>query len=166
MTVESNSHDVEIEHLDPQPVLSIRQTVRVADLGQAMGERIPALWGYMQQQGVRPAGPLYVRYHTFGDTETDMETGLPVVEAVAGEGQINSGELPGGPAVTTWHFGAHHTLGEAYQSIGTWLETSGRAPDGPSWEVYYWIDPSQNPNPDSWNADPSTWRIQLIQPIK
>ncbi|MFL5734645.1 MAG: GyrI-like domain-containing protein [Chloroflexia bacterium] len=155
--------DVQTRQLEPQPVLSIRATIPVAQLGEAMGDRLGALSSYLRRRGVQPAGPPFVRYHTFGETETDMETGVPVAEPIAGEGRISSGELPGGPAVTTWHVGAHDKMGEAYGRISTWLREQGREPSGSAWEVYYWIDLSQDLDPSA--SGPSTWRTELVQPL-
>jgi|Tabmets5t2r1_1033131.scaffolds.fasta_scaffold07870_2 hypothetical protein len=50
----------------------------------------------MQARGVAPAGPPLGRYHTFGQTETDVEVGIPVVDPTAGESRIATGELFGG----------------------------------------------------------------------
>jgi effector-binding domain-containing protein len=159
-----NGEEVGLQQLRPQAVLSTRATVQIAQLGEAMDDSLRALWGYLQR-GAQPAGPPYVRYHTFGETETDLEIGVPVVEAVAGEGRITAGELPGGPAVTTWHLGPHDKLGDAYARIQAWLKDHGREPDGPAWEVYYWIDLNQDYDPSTWAA-PSDWRMQLVQPVK
>src|SRR5687768_4195554 len=114
MTTESTGSDVEILQLDAQPVVSIRATGLVAELGESMGERIAALSSYLRQRDAQPAGPPFVRYYTFGDTETDFEFGVPVAERVVGEGWIAAGELPGGPALSTVHDGPHTGLGDAY----------------------------------------------------
>jgi effector-binding domain-containing protein len=87
-----------------------------------------------------------------------------VAERAAGEGRISSGELPGGPAITTWHIGSHDHLGNAYARLDDWLQAHGREGDGAAWEVYSWIDPTLEPNPSAWPA-PSEWRTQLVQPI-
>lgn len=165
MAAESNSDDVAIQQLESQPVLSIRAIIPIAQLGETMGERIPLLLSYLQQSGAHPAGPFFVRYHTFGDNETDMETGIPVTVPAPGAGQIAGGTLPGGPVVTTWHTGPHHTLGDAYGRLTAWLQAHDREPDGPAWEVYYWIDPRQEQDPAT-GQDPANWRTQLIQPFK
>jgi effector-binding domain-containing protein len=155
---------VEIQHREPQRVVSIRQAVPIAELTQAQGESLHELWRLLHERGVAPAGPPFVRYHTFGDGETDVEVGVPVAADVVGEGRITRGELPGGPGVVTTHIGAHDRLGEAYNAIEGWLATHGGA-DGAAWEVYEWIDLSQEPDPSSWPA-PADWRTQLVQPIK
>ena len=165
MTAAEQSDEVAMEQLAPQPVLSIRGTIPTAKLGETMGERIPALLGYLERSGAQATGPIFVRYHTFDNTETDIELGIPVVESVAGEGQIAAGELPGGPAFTTWHVGAHDTLGNAYARLNGWRNLQSREPDGPGWEVYCWIDPRQK-GEGSGGQDPANWRTQLVQPIK
>ena len=165
MKTDQNGNDVEVQQLEPQPVVSIRATARIEQLGEAMGERIQALSDYLQQSGAQPAGAPFVRYHTFGETETDFEFGIPVIKPVAGEDRIAGGELPGGPAVATWHLGPHDKLGEAYARIAEWIKEQGREPDGPGWEVYHWIDLGQDRG-TSTMPDPSTWRTQLVQPIK
>ena len=165
MAAEHDNNDAKIQQLALQPVVSIRSTILIANLGEAMGERLQALSGYLQQSGARPVGPPFVRYHTFGATEADLETGIPVVDPIVGEGRIAVSELPAGPAVTTWHFGSHDTLGEAYARIHSLIQEGGHEPNGAAWEVYYWIDPNDSGAPSTF-PDPSTWRTQLIQPIK
>jgi effector-binding domain-containing protein len=154
-----------VEEREPQPALSIRQTVELARLSEAQGESLRELWSSIDRRGVKPAGSPFVRYHTFGETETDLEVGIPVVDASSGEGQVTAGELPGGTALTTWHIGSHDGLGDAYARLDAWLKEHDRKPDGAAWEVYTWIDPGLEPDPSAWPA-PSEWRTQLIQPIR
>jgi effector-binding domain-containing protein len=155
---------VALEQRAPQPTVSIRASIPVAQLTEAQGESLRALWSFLTQSGITPAGPPFVRYHTFGPRETDLETGIPVAAAVSGQGRIIPGELPGGTAITTWHIGSHDRLGEAYGRLEAWLTEHGRDKDGAAWEVYWWIDPTREPNPATWPA-PAEWRTQLIQPI-
>jgi effector-binding domain-containing protein len=156
---------VVVEDREPQPALSVRQTVELARLTDAQGESLRELWSSIDRRGVEPAGPPFVRYHAFGETETDLEVGVPVVAASSGEGQIASRELPGGAAITTWHIGSHDGLGDAYARLEAWLKEHGREGDGAAWEVYSWIDLSLEPDPSTWPA-PSEWRTQLVQPLK
>ena len=165
MDAGQNPEAVVVEEREPQPVLSIRTTVRVAQLSEAQGESLRALWSFMDRHGVTPAGPPFVRYHAFGEAEADLETGIPVVEAVSGESRIAPGELPHGAAITTWHIGSHDGLADAYARLASWLQANGREADGAAWEVYWWIDPGVEPNPATWPA-PTEWRTQLVQPIK
>jgi effector-binding domain-containing protein len=153
-----------VEARRPQPVVSIRRNVEVGRLTDAQGERLRELRSFIHRHGVDAAGPPFVRYHTFGGTETDLEVGIPVAEAEPGGGRITPGELPGGPVITTWHFGSHDRLTEAYGRLEAWLAEHDRKAKGAAWEVYWWIDPTQEPDASAWPA-PSEWRTQVIQPI-
>jgi effector-binding domain-containing protein len=153
-----------VEDREPQPVLSIRAGARVAELAEAQGERLRELRSSMQRRGLPPAGPPFVRYHTFGEEETDLETGIPVAEAAAGDGRVAASELPGGAAIVTWHIGAHDRLGEAYGRLEAWLKEHGREAAGAGWEIYWWIDPAAEPDPAAWPPPPE-WRTELIQPL-
>ena len=164
MNTDQPPEDVLIEERESQPVLSIRRTVELARLTDAQGESLRELWSFTHGHGPKLAGPPFVRYHTFGETETDLEVGIPVVDVVSGEGEIVFRELPGGAAITTWHIGAHDGLADAYARLSSWLKEHGREADGAAWEVYTWIDPDVEPDPSAWPA-PSEWRTQLVQPI-
>jgi effector-binding domain-containing protein len=153
-----------VQDREPQQVLSIRTTVAVAELAQAQAQRLSELWRSMQAQGLAVVGPPFVRYHTFGETETDVELGVPVSKRATGDGRIEAGTLPGGAAIATWHLGAHDSLGAAYERLNRWLEEHESEAVGAAWEVYWWIDASQEPDPSSWPA-PTEWRTELVQPV-
>ena len=159
-----NGDDITLEKLDRRPVLSVRATVQVAQLAEAQGEILRELWSSLRDDGVDPAGPPFVRYHTLGETETEVEIGVPVTEPAAGGGRVAAGELPAETAITTWHVGSHDRLGDAYGRLDAWLKERGRAADGTAWEAYWWIDATVEPDPSGW-PPPSDWRTQLIQPI-
>jgi effector-binding domain-containing protein len=153
-----------VEDREPQPVLSIRKNVAVAELAQAQGESLAALWRLLHGRGLMPVGPPFVRYHTFGETETDVEVGVPVAEGVTGDTSVEAGVLPGGAAITTWHLGSHDSLADAYGRLTAWLNEHGRDAAGAAWEVYWWIDPSREPDPATW-PPPTEWRTELVQPV-
>lgn len=167
---DSQTHSAEIAPRAPQRVLSIRGVIPVAALGAVMGERLQALAGAMQAQGVRASGPVYAWYHTFDrDGDTDVEHGVFVDGDIHSDGEIIAGTLPGGDAVTVWHTGDHTLLGRAYATMSAKVTESGREPSGPPWEEYHWIDLNQfGPSAaESWGAnDTSTWRVLLVQPLK
>lgn len=156
---------VEIRKLRPQSVASIRQTIPVTDLPRVQGENLQLLWRLLRDRDVAPAGPPFVRYHTFGDTDTDMEMGVPVAQTLPGEGPIAAGELTAGPAAVTEHLGGHDTLEDAYGRIEEWLAVHHGERSAPAWEVYHWIDLSRQPDPARWPA-PDQWRTEIVQPIR
>jgi effector-binding domain-containing protein len=160
-----SSEAVAVAELEAQPVLSIRGTVDVARLAEAQGERLRVLWRSVEAGEATPAGPPFVRYHTFGEAETDVEIGIPMVEPVAGGGIAQGGELPGGAAIRTWHIGSHDALGTAYGRLDAWLTKHSRNRTWAAWEVYWWIDANKAPDPSTW-PPPTEWRTELVQPIE
>jgi len=78
--------EITVQQRGPQPVPGVRATLPTAQLADARGE---ALRNHLQQHGAMPLGPPGVRYHTFGDAETDMEVGVTVAEGAVGEGRVN-----------------------------------------------------------------------------
>ncbi len=163
--MDEGTSNVEVLQLVAQPTLIVRASVLVADLPEAVGDRTAVLSDFLRSRGIRPTGPPFVRYHTFGETETDFELGVPIAEPVVGEGRVAGGELPAGLVATTWHVGPHDRLGEAYRRIGAWLRGHGRVARSPAWEVYPWLDIGGSQEPSS-APDPAGWRTQLVQPIE
>jgi effector-binding domain-containing protein len=142
----------------------VRQTVPVAQLMPTQGEALSALHAFLSAHSIPPAGPPYVRYHTFGAETTDVEVGVPVAQSFTGQGKVAAGELPDGAVVEVVHIGSHDGLGSAYERLAAAVTESGRAPAGPAWEVYHWIDLTRAPDPASWPA-PDEWRTDLVQPV-
>ena len=96
--------------LTAQPVLGIRTTIRMAEIGQAMGPLFGEVYEYLQRSGQTPAGmPLAIYHRMEGDT-VDLECALPVAAPLAGAGRIQAGELPAGTAATVTHMGPYDNL--------------------------------------------------------
>ncbi|GAA5533031.1 GyrI-like domain-containing protein [Deinococcus aluminii] len=150
--------------LQEQPTLTIRGQVRIEALGAAYGERLRALRAYLLQEGLRVTGAPFVRYHTFGAEETDVELGVPIAQEWPGRDEIKAGHLPGGPALVTEHVGAHVDLGKAYQRVRQAMTAEGFTPNGPAWEVYEWIDVNEDPERERAFAA-SEGHTRLVQPL-
>jgi effector-binding domain-containing protein len=76
---------------------------------------------------------------------------------IAGEGEVESVSLPGGPAAATMHFGRYEDLHEAYAAIEQWMRAQGVRSGGAPWEDYV-TDPAEHP-------DPKDWRTEVIWPL-
>jgi effector-binding domain-containing protein len=155
------SDEVRIETRRAQPMVSIRSVVAISDLGRTHGEKFAAIADHLRRHGAEPVGPPFVRYHTFGEHETDVEVGVPLGSPpAAAEGELRPGRLPGGTMLVAWHDGPDDRLGEAYARIASALEANGYARAGAAWEVYHWLDPLGGDDPD-----PRNRRIELVQPV-
>lgn len=147
--------------IQPQPTASIRTQVPGQQIGNVLGQMLPEVWSYLEQQHIQPAGPPFIRYHHFADELVDLEAGLPIAHhfTIAHNGQhVIGGELPGGEVASTWHAGASTSLGKAYTAIGTWMTEQHRIAAALPWEVY-WTDPQEVP-------DQSLWRTEVVWPLQ
>ena len=149
---------------ESQPMLSVRNTVAVTDLQATQLTSLTLLWQFLQSHELEPTGAPVVRYHTFDPEHTDVEVGIPIATAVPTSSPILAATLPGGPSAVVEHHGSHANLADAYGRLNEWIHDNGRTGAGVGWEVYEWIDPTQEPDPTTW-PQPTEWRTQLVQPL-
>ncbi|GEM48376.1 GyrI-like domain-containing protein [Deinococcus cellulosilyticus] len=151
--------------LQTKPTLSIRGEISIQDIARSHGERLQRLWEHLKQHQLVPAGPPFVRYHTFGDERTDVEVGVPLVHPAAGSGNLQAGHLPGGLALVTEHDGPHRQLGRAYQRLQQAMQERGLHRDGPAWEVYNWMALALD-TADRSDVASDRGHTTLVQPLK
>lgn len=152
------AYDIEVRQLEEQPVLSIRQSVPMDGIQDAIGEFLQAVWSRVKAAGQIPAGPPFTRYHAVEDAGVVLEAGLPVSGDLEGEGRIEARVLPGGEAAATDHYGPYEGLPDAGEALEAWARQHDRTPAGPRWEVY-WTDPGEV-------EDPQEWRTEVIMPLE
>lgn len=150
--------EAEIKTIKAQPTVTIRKTIAQVDIVATMDEMLPAVWTYLESKKIHPAGPPFVRYHTFESNEVDMEGGFPVNEVIETEGWIKASELPAGEVATTIHWGHYNKLTETYAKLGEWSKEQGYEDAGSPWEIYL-TDPSEV-------GDESKWQTQVVWPVK
>jgi effector-binding domain-containing protein len=148
----------EIETLTKTPALAIRATIKPADVSSTLASLLPEVFTFAGKSGAQIGGPPFTRFHRVDEDSIELEAGIPVREAVAGEGRIKAIELPAGRAVVTWHIGPYPELPKTYESLKTWMTKNDARSRDAFWEVY-WTDPGLEP-------DPGKWRTQIVWPIE
>jgi effector-binding domain-containing protein len=129
---------IEIRKVTPRAYVGVRRTVKHDGIGPACADILPRLGEWLSAQGVAPAGPPMVVYHSV-DMKTgdfDIEPALFVASPVRGEGDIIAGETAGGEALVALHVGPYGTLGETWSKVFARAEALGRRVTKSSWEVY------------------------------
>ena len=153
----------EIEIRTEQPYVAIRARVSMAELG-AFAARTGEVFGWLGARDLVPAGPPFFKYNVIDMTrELEMETGVPVATAVAGDDHVVSGVLPAGRYATVTYTGHPSELVEVTKALLDWAAEQGltwdMSPDdgGDRWGArleFYLTDPSEEP-------DMSRWQTQL-----
>ena len=147
------SYSIIKKELAPQPVLVVRRRVKRSDIAATIGEALPHIFAYAQQNGIALSGLPFTRYVEMGPGMITMEPGMRVTSTGASsQGDIIADTLPGGPAVTTVHAGPYDKLSEAYAAIEQWMDAQGLVAAGAPWECYL-NDPSEHPDPKDWKTE-------------
>jgi AraC family transcriptional regulator len=82
---------------------------------------------------------------------------MPLAAPARGEGEMQSGELPGGDVALGIHTGPYEGLSDTHAAIERWIEANGYRVGGSPWEQYV-TDPAEHP-------DPADWRTEVYWPL-
>lgn len=132
-----SKYDVVIKKVEPLKVAAIRDVVPTppeqGSLWMELGE-------YLARHNIKPLqAPCLTLYYDdeYKESDWDLEVCLPVDVAVPETGRVKVYSLSQVEAMAcTLHHGPFVTIGEAYQALGKWIDTSGYRIIGPAREVY------------------------------
>lgn len=127
-----------------QPTLSVRTRAAVDDLSEVLDRVYGEIAGYLGRQGMQPSGPPFVAYYNMDMQDLDLAIGFPVRGGLAGEGEIESGEIPQGSYATTLHIGPYNAIQAAYEALTAWVEAEELEISGVAYE-FYLNDPQNTP---------------------
>jgi effector-binding domain-containing protein len=146
-----------------QPYVGIRTQVAVQDFPKAIDEAFPAVFAWLEQQGVKPASAPFIRYHVINmPGRLDVEMGVPVTKALSGSGRIQAGVVPAGRYATLTYTGPYDGLMEANRVLVEWAKANNVTwdrwddPNGDAFrarlEIYH-TDPQAEPDPQKWQTE-------------
>ena len=138
--------EFEIRPTTQQHTAAIRMTRPVSQIGPAMGEAFPKIYHAVVSAGMEPAGMPLARYFDFGEQETTFECAIPLATEFPATGEVEASSVGGGEAAFAVHVGPYETIGETWGQMMAWVAGQGRAPAGPTWEIY--LDDPQEVAPD------------------
>ena len=151
------SYQCELKDQAVQSTLIVRATTPVQELPRVLGQAYGAIAQYLGQVGEQPAGPPFVLYHNMDMQALDIEVGFVVAHPLPGKGEIQSGEIPAGKFASVLHTGPYDQLGSAYAALTQFVQSSGHAATGASYE-FYLNDPQQTP--------PQELQTLIVFPLK
>jgi effector-binding domain-containing protein len=150
----------EIIDLPARPYLAIPASVTMATLGTEVPPLNGEVFGWLGARGIAPAGPPFWRYNVIDMARTlQVEAGVTVAAAVAGDERVLAGVLPAGRYATVRHVGAPETLYDAVERLREWASAKGLKWDvsvsgeeerwGCRLEIYL-TDPAAEPDMSKW----------------
>lgn len=155
-------NEPEIVQRAEQPYLAIKATVTMETIGTVLPSLHPEMFAWLDAHGVRPAGAPFSKYNAIDmQRELEIEAGVPVAEAVAGDERVQPGVLPAGNYAETVHTGHPASLVDATAALLDWAAKRGLVwdvsvtPQGQRWgcrlEIYE-TDPRVEPDLDKWET--------------
>jgi len=115
---------------------------------------------WVKQAGVEPAGKPFFRFYVINmDGEMDVEVGIPVATALAGDGRVCAGVMPAGRYASLNYIGTGYTGSGA---LTRWIIENGYVID--EWDVpegtafraryeRYLTDPKIQPRKSKWEVE-------------
>jgi effector-binding domain-containing protein len=151
------AYDCKITELPLQHTLSVRVRTPVGDLPQHFGRVYGAVFQYLAELGVPPAGEPFGAYYNMDMQDLDVEIGVAVPQALPPKGEVQPGIIPAGRFVFTEHTGPYDGVGPAYEALAAYADAQGVEPTGVAYE-YYLNDPSQEPYEEP--------RTRIVYPVR
>jgi AraC family transcriptional regulator len=147
---------IERRQIPAQRFLFVQSKVARTEIANAIAEGLGKVFPHAMKAGL--AGRPTARYLTNSPELLEMQVGVPIAAPAAGEGDVQAGELPGGPVALAVHAGAYEQLGDTYAAIERWMEANGCRGGGAPWESYV-TDPGEVP-------DVKDWRTEIYWPLE
>src|SRR5205814_9807599 len=120
------------------------------------------VFAWLKKEGVRPAGAPFIRYHVINMTgNMDIELGVPVASALAGDGRVAAGVLPAGRYASLTYTGVKLGI-EANRALLDWGAAKGlkwdtfAAENGDGFGARYesfLTDPADEPDQAKWETE-------------
>jgi len=160
---QAQTEEPKLIHRDKQPYMGIRTSVTLQGMATVMPKLMPELYGWLDAHHVKPTGPEFIRFIVIDmDKVLDIEVGIPVAKAVAGDSRVKPGVLPEGRYASLTHFGNYSGLIAPNAQIQEWGKTKGlkwkmrKTKNGDEWVgriEFYKTDPRKEPDPSKWETE-------------
>jgi effector-binding domain-containing protein len=114
-----------IDSRDEQPYVGIRLWIPTKDLSTWTTKLLKELRKWMSAQSLESAGPAFHRFYVINmGTEFELEVGVPVATAVAGDDRVKAGIIPTGRYANLTYTGRNNAY-KGNKALVEWAKESG-----------------------------------------
>jgi effector-binding domain-containing protein len=148
------AYEIVLADVAARPIAAVHATVPVGHVAEAWRPALDKVWAFLRRHdGLRTDGHNIFVYHHPARPGAPMEVdfGVEVSGAFAGEGEIVFTHTPAGQVAATTHVGLPDQLASANAAVEEWCLAHHRPLAGISWEIYG--DPGD---------DPTTFEVQVL----
>lgn len=127
-------HQPRVEQRPPQPYVAVEARAGTeAEFRAAVDRHMPEVFRWAAEHGLRPTGGPFIRYLVVDETAMPEEgpppatfhMGVPLDGPADVEGDVVSGELPGGPWLVVLHRGGYAGLAAVHAIVHGWAAEEG-----------------------------------------
>lgn len=150
MAEETDGYKIQVVEFSGRKMLTIRNTVKMTDIGPFFSQNLPVLAGTIGNAGVEMDGMPCGLYYTWDeDTQTTA-----MAAAVGYKGEISNTdfetvEIPPSKALLIDYYGPYENSGKAHEAMEKYIQSFDLEVNPPVMEEYV-TDPGQEPNPEKW----------------
>jgi effector-binding domain-containing protein len=151
-----------LEERNEQPYVAIRAQATMQTLDSVIPQGIGEVFAWLGKQGIAPAGAPFVRYLVIDMAALlELEVGVPVASALAGDGRIIPGMLPAGRYASLIYTGIDNGI-QGNWTLLKWGNEKGLAWDtwttekGDGWGARYesfLTNPDEEPDRAKWETE-------------
>lgn len=145
-----------------QPYVAMRRSITMQTFDE-IADRLPEVFQWLGARGVEPAGPPFFKYNLIDmERELEVEAGVPVATAMAGDDRVTAGVLPAGRYATVTHVGHPDQLVRHTGALLEWASQQGlewdmsQTTEGERWACrleLYKTDPAEQPDMNKWEVE-------------
>lgn len=138
-------YEVVLKTVPPMLVASRLVTIPTNDqVPKYLDEAYREVFGYIEQQGVKPAGTCFTVWHQSPDVyaNEDAEAAVPLTKQLPGTERVKVYELPQVEVASVVHQGDFEDFTQGHTALMKWVEDNGYRINGPYREIYYEHDPN------------------------
>ncbi|MDT5041101.1 MAG: hypothetical protein QOE51_2086 [Actinoplanes sp.] len=150
-----------VVQLAAQTYVGRRESITMTEFAQ-VADHLPAMFGWLGEQGIAVAGPPFFRYRVIDmSAEMTVEAGIPVHGAVSVAEPLFVDRLPAGRYATARHVGHPDELVAATAELLDWAQRQGLTwdktltPEGEVWGCRLEIlmtNPAEEPDMHKWET--------------
>jgi effector-binding domain-containing protein len=122
-----------LKDVPPQWIASMRENISAYRL---IGNLFGKLYSVIGPLGLHGLGVALFHDKEFKEQDIDAEVGIYLRSAVPAHEPLHIYQLPQATVTSVVHHGAFNRIGEAYEALLRWIETSGYRPTGPAREIF------------------------------
>lgn len=135
---------IELRTVDPIVFAAVRAHCKLGEIGRAFKAPLDQVWAYLRAHPeVKRDHNLFLYHHVLDPQRDglDVDFGVMVDAAFAGDGDVRRCETPAGEVAVAVHRGPYGSMQTTHAEIHAWCRANGRAIGAASWEVYGdWTD--------------------------